>query len=528
MKRNAIVRIILWGTVLLVLLAVLFILIYVPGAGRRMRNEAPAETAVPIPLTEPTMAPSQESPIAQCVTPGQVTVYSAPNGAAPEIAVLEKDTVVAIMRQEMIDGEQWDYISSPSAGWIRGSQLITHSVEAGLEAIEGTVTATAVNVRTTPSSEGALAGTVNVGDTVVIGKTETVNGIQWGFLTSPLTGWIKMEYVELSEEVSQTSPSPAAGSLTGVAATDMNVRSAPSTEAAVAGMVEAGDAVEISRTETINDIQWGYMTAPVSGWVVMEYVETTETTEVQPATSENQTRLANAFAVAASQIRDIEIEWAAGSVVIQPKDIDEIYIMEDGLTGDMEPMVWKVREDKLSIQYSKNTDHEFGFGLNLGGNTKDLIIQVPFDWQCDSLEIDAASASLEVNDLTIRKMEFDGASGTCVFDNCTVTTLDLDTASGDVLFKGSLEQLECDAASANIILELSNVPKSLDLDTASGDLDVILPENAGFTVTLETLSGEFQSDFKTTNRNGSYVAGNGRCRIEVDGMSGSVNIRKGA
>jgi len=178
------------------------------------------------------------------------------------------------------------------------------------------------------------------------------------------------------------------------------------------------------------------------------------------------------------------------------------------------------------IQYSRNTDHDFGIGLLQGKDVKNLTIQVPRNWSCNSLEIDAASASLEVNDLTIREMEFDGASGTCIFNNCTVETLDLDTASGDVLFKGSLTQMECDAASANIILELTSIPKSLDLDTASGNLDLTLPEDAGFTVTMDTVSGEFTSDFTTTQRNGSYVAGNGRCRIDVDAMSGCVMIHK--
>ena len=165
-------------------------------------------------------------------------------------------------------------------------------------------------------------------------------------------------------------------------------------------------------------------------------------------------------------------------------------------------------------------------GLLTGKQSKDLIIQVPLDWQCDSLEMDAASASLTVKELTIREMEFDGASGSCVFDSCTVETLDLDTASGNVHFTGSLQQLECDAASADIVLELTNVPRSLDMDTASGDLDVTLPADAGFTVTLDTLSGDFESDFETTMRAGSYVAGNGRCRIDVDAMSGDVIIRK--
>lgn len=234
------------------------------------------------------------------------------------------------------------------------------------------------------------------------------------------------------------------------------------------------------------------------------------------------------FTLDAASVRDIEVEWAAGSIVIQPMDIAEIYIAEEGANQSSNPMVWNVREGKLSIQYCKEPARVFVFGMDVKLEDKNLIIQVPRSWQCNTLEIEAASATLEVQDLTIRKVEFDGASGTCDFRSCTVETLDLDTASGDVRFTGSLQQLDCDAASADIVLELTNVPRSLDMDTASGDLDVTLPEDAGFTVTLDAMSSDFESDFETTSRNGSHVAGNGRCHIDVDAMSGDVIIRKGA
>lgn len=236
----------------------------------------------------------------------------------------------------------------------------------------------------------------------------------------------------------------------------------------------------------------------------------------------------NGFTLDAASVRNVEIEWASGSIVIQPMDIGEMYIAEKAQDHSSEPMVWNLQDGTLSIQYCKNPDRVFVFGMDTELECKDLIIQVPRDWQCNSLEIEAASATLEVQDLTIRKMEFDGASGSCKFRNCTVDSLDLDTASGDVWFQGSLLRLECDAVSADITLELTNVPNTLDLDGVSGGLDVTLPAEAGFTVTMETLSGDFESDFDTTQRNGSYVSGNGRCRIDVDGMSGDVTILKGA
>lgn len=463
MKRNAIVRIILWSIVLLVLLVLFFALLYVPGGNFLNRENTPEATMVP--LARPKVE-SIDYASGNAITKSNVNVRSAPDTGAEVIALAEEGTILNILR------------------------------------------------------------------------TETIGSNQWGYIGAPTKGWISMKYVDLlkdadKSEVATEGPSlPSDSPYNAVITADaVNLRTAPSSESSVAGMLHKGDSLLISRQELVDNVYWGYTPAPINGWVVMEYVQLqepvdTEITEMETTSSQEQEITGYGVALDAASIRDMEIEWAAGSIRILPKDITEIRISEQGVNQSEKPMVWKVRDGKLSIQYAENKKISLGIGTQWDDIVKDLTIEVPQNWQCDSLEVTAAAASLEVKELTIREMEFDGASGSCVFDSCTVETLDLDTASGNVRFTGSLQQLECDAASADIVLELTNVPRSLDMDTASGDLDLTLPADAGFTVTLDTLSGDFESDFETTMRAGSYVAGNGRCRIDVDAMSGDVTIRK--
>lgn len=230
---------------------------------------------------------------------------------------------------------------------------------------------------------------------------------------------------------------------------------------------------------------------------------------------------------APEEIRDIEIEWAAGSIIIQPADVESITVSESDVSDEKYAMLWKLRNNKLTVQFCEETLIS-GFGININTDiSKDLYILVPRGWDCRSLEIDAASATVEVNDLTISDVEFDGASGTCKFENCIVDTIDMDTASGDVTFIGSLNILDFDGASASIYAVLSNTPNRMDMDTMSGDLDLTLPEDTGFTVSMDALSSNFSSDFETTTKNGNQVYGDGRCRIQIDAMSGDVIIRKG-
>ena len=458
MKRNAIIRIVLWSIALVVLLSILFTVLYVPGALRKGRENPVEETMVPIRL--PLVTNSENS---NAIVTGDVDIHSTPDISADPVAFAERGTMIQILRTELIGSMEWGYISAPDLGWI------------------------------------------------------------------------DMSYVQLLEPVmeeTETAVKPLEQYNAVVSADALNVRTMPSMMSPTAGKVEKGDQLLITRQETVDGIAWGYTPAPVNGWVVMEYVELLESTDVEITTMETTATpepeiTGYGVALDAASIREIEIEWAAGAIRIQPKDITEIRISEKGVNQSEKPMVWKVRDGKLAIQFAENMKISLGAGLNWGDFSKELIIEVPADWQCNSLEVTAAVASLEVSNLTIREMEFDGASGTCVFDNCNVEKLDLDTASGDVRFTGSLQQMDCDAASADIVLELTDVPRSLDMDTASGDLDVTLPADAGFTVSMDTMSGDFESDFETTSRNGSYVAGNGRCKIEVDGMSGNVNIRKG-
>lgn len=227
----------------------------------------------------------------------------------------------------------------------------------------------------------------------------------------------------------------------------------------------------------------------------------------------------------ASEVREIEIEWVAGDILIQPHDTDKIEVKEDGNYDDKYAMVVSCREGELKIKFCEEGVAKY-FGVNTRNDlTKDLTIYVPRDWECESLELDVASAKVEVNDLTIQEVDFDGASGACEFESCTVKELDIDTASGDVRFIGELDILDCDAASASVYAVLSNTPSRLNMDSMSGDLDITLPADAGFTLSMNAMSSDFSSDFETSMKNGNYVCGDGRCRINVDCMSGDVTIR---
>lgn len=225
----------------------------------------------------------------------------------------------------------------------------------------------------------------------------------------------------------------------------------------------------------------------------------------------------------AGEIDRLKIEWAAGSIVLVPVEGNKISITEELLGGD-ESMVLKKDGSTLYVQYSEGA---VGISFGSGSLKKNLYITVPQDWECKELEIDAASATVQVENLTIEEVESSTASGTHIFTNCQVGTLKMETFSGDLNFTGTLEKLDFNGVSAQLDLALTNAPKSIELESVSGDLNLTLPESCGFTVDKDTVSGRVSSELPTTEQNGKIVYADGHCEIEVEGVSASVHIRKG-
>ena len=351
--------------------------------------------------------------------------------------------------------------------------------------------------------------------------------IIWSIVIVLLTGILisiiwKCEARDTTPHTELTASSP----LYGTVSADTQVYSSPSTSSITVANLSSGDEVEIITQQLTRGENWALIAAPYSGWILADNITINESAlTVGPiATDDSGTH----GAVGTEGIRQLEIEWAAGTVTIQPgAQTDSIRFWDDYSGDEKYLLAYKVSDGKLKIQYCEEDLEDFPFGIHLSGpRQKNLTVAVPESWFCEDLEIEAASAKLEIHKLNFGNVEIDNASGAIGFENCSVDSLDVDTASGDLIFSGSLNQLDCDSASATIVMNLSNVPRKVDVDTASGNVDIVLPENAGFTVQMDALSGKFRSEFDYHETNGRYISGDGACNIQVDAMSGNVNIRK--
>ena len=234
------------------------------------------------------------------------------------------------------------------------------------------------------------------------------------------------------------------------------------------------------------------------------------------------------FTTSADQVKDLQIEWVSGNITFVQADTDEITVVETGRFRDNEKMVVMQNGSKLIIQYCEEriSVNFFSFGLSVN-TEKDLTITVPKDWVCNELEVDSASAELELSNMTINELDVNTASGEINANQCTVSEVTLNTVSGNIDFVGTLDTLNCHGVSANCNITVTNAPKSIEMEAVSGDLNLTLPSECGFCASMETVSGDFSSEFAIMTRDDTYIYGDGACNIEMKSVSGNIEINEG-
>ncbi len=263
------------------------------------------------------------------------------------------------------------------------------------------------------------------------------------------------------------------------------------------------------------------------------------------------------------KVSGIDIDWASGSVTVKPHDADTIEIHEtlsrNDISDDERVQSW-VDGTTLRIAYQKTKSASL---LSINNVKKDLEVLVPASASYRFLDVDAASAEVNIegidtdglavnvasgdtviNDTRAEKADLSSASGSITMKGCTADTLEIDTASGTQNIDCDASELDFSAASGKIFYEtdalvdvihtssasgaqklsFSAAPKKADIHSASGDVEILLPKDAGFSAKIDTASGKVSYDLPMTKEKNRYIAGDGSAEIEVSTASGDVSL----
>ena len=255
-----------------------------------------------------------------------------------------------------------------------------------------------INIRSAPSTESTVIGNLYAGDKVEVSRREGVGGIDWAYITSPIGGWIVMEYVQMdypTEDPVGSDTSTPAGDASAeetepdettdqnikgvITANGLNVRSEASQSSKIQGSYSKGDVVTILEVKN----GWGRTD---KGWVKMDYVSTSGSSSNTGTTSNTDKDKDNN--------KDTTTVTGNGSTTVQFRGI--------------------VTASQLNIRSSASTDAERVGSLNYGsrveileksgnwGRTKDGWISLDYIYQDGTTGSKTAKGIVTGNELNIR------------------------------------------------------------------------------------------------------------------------------
>ncbi len=244
--------------------------------------------------------------------------------------------------------------------------------------------------------------------------------------------------------------------------------------------------------------------------------------------------------VVSRSIREIDLNWASGSVTVKPYNGDQLILRESEGNSEAKRLRWKVENGKLTI-------HECKSGLSIQNSLKKTLeLLIPEGLTTlDKLECDSASATLQIEDLTVTELSVDTASGNVTLKNCRAEMMDVDaasanlnaesctlgevsvdSASGSATLSGSICTVDMDTVSGRLSVETSVTPREVSMDAVSGSCLLVLPKDAGFTLKQDGVSSKVNVEgFTVSMQDKTYICGDGAAEISFEGISGDVTIR---
>lgn len=227
----------------------------------------------------------------------------------------------------------------------------------------------------------------------------------------------------------------------------------------------------------------------------------------------------------AQNISEIDVEWTAGNVVIEKGTGDKVSISEKSSKSldEDEVMIYSVEGNELKIKFCKKT-FNVSFGINTNTLSKELYITIP-EKVFDSVDIETVSANVEISGAQVSALNVESVSGTVDLDNVNVTSADIENVSGNTVIANSyFHKIDAATVSSELTID-AKIENTGDFESVSGNITLVLPADSSFRADVETLSGNFTSDFEVSKTNNTYVCGSGGCKLTFESVSGNVTIK---
>ena len=238
--------------------------------------------------------------------------------------------------------------------------------------------------------------------------------------------------------------------------------------------------------------------------------------------------------VDAEQVDDLHIEWSTGSVSVRVADdsrLDgKITISETAPEGwhGTPHMVIETKDGELVVRYG---DYDSPGVPDADAVRQEKVLEVTLPKSCaerlGTVSLDGSSGEYALADMACKTLSVRFDAGTLRAKDVAVDDLACSASSGHIDFDGTVtSSIDVGVSSGIARVRTSETPKKADMEASSGTIELLLPRGAGFTAQVKVGAGSFDCDFKTTERDGKLVAGDGAMSLGMSVSSGSAHIGK--
>lgn len=206
-------------------------------------------------------------------------------------------------------------------------------------------------------------------------------------------------------------------------------------------------------------------------------------------------------------IKEIEVNWKSGDIILNEYDGDKIKIEEksEKELNDNERLKYLSKNGKLIVRYDEYINNE----KNTTMINKELTIYIP-----------KTNRHL-INEVKVNTINSDIK----VYTN-NVDVIKVDSINGNIDISGRYKNMEVDNASGNVGVNLLNSPKTIGINILNGNLRLKIPENKGFLVENDIKNGNFECEFPLTMKGNYAIYKKAKMNIMISTINGDVNIDK--
>ena len=225
------------------------------------------------------------------------------------------------------------------------------------------------------------------------------------------------------------------------------------------------------------------------------------------------------FSVEPARVREIEVDWLGGSVMVVLTDDDSLSFAEMAYQDvpEEQRLSYALDGDTLKIDFCRSGH------LLSSSPEKQLVLSIPRGLTLEKFGADTTAAAVNVTGLHTQTVDISTVSGG-VDLAAEAYEIDISTTGGCAAVDADFYQLDFSAVSGSLTLTMQRTAE-VEAETTSGGMTIHLPPSSyGFALDFETVSGTPEIAFDANGGDGHWTYGDKASTLTVDTVSGNLSL----